>query len=215
MTLHIMIDLETLGTDPATAPIIQIAAVPFRLDEDGPADRPRPFSEQVRAVTNAHPPHCRRVSFDTVAWWAETNPGLLVKLLKDPAAMSLSGALGNLSIWFTAIHERVEGVWANGATFDISMLEAAYRDEGMLCPWDFRAVRDVRTMAMIAHDHDVCWTGGTITHYEATGQKHDAQVDCLRQIRLVQQTWQRRIIPLDQPGLTLADAAGPLGQDAG
>jgi hypothetical protein len=211
-----MIDLETLGTDPVTAPIIQVAAVPFHLDGDGPADRPLAFSEQVRAVTNTVHPFHREISLDTVVWWCRTNPELLVKLLTDPTGMSLSGVLGNLSIYIMSIKEPIVGVWANGSTFDISMLEAAYRQEGMLCPWDFRAVRDVRTMAMIAHNHDVCWTGGTVTHYEATGQKHDAQVDCLRQIRLVQQTWQRRIIPLHEPSLmSMADAAGSLGQDAG
>lgn len=190
--MHVMIDLETLGTDVVTAPIIQIAAAPFRLEDDGPAPRTPPYIAKVNVNSNLGAPYNRCISADTVAWWAETDPALLVKLMKGHG-VSLSTALGGLNVWFGIEIDKVEGVWANGATFDITMLEMAYQQEGMRAPWPFRAIRDVRTMAMIAGDDDACWKGGTITEDEANGQKHDAYVDCLRQLRMVQQTWQRRI----------------------
>jgi hypothetical protein len=190
-----MIDLETLGVDPRTAPIIQIGAVAFELDEDGPKEAIPLFSELVTVRSNLLPPFCRELNPETVAWWADTDPSLLVKLMRGQG-VTLTTALANLGLWFIRIDDGIEGVWANGPTFDITMLESAYQQEGMRVPWDFRTIRDMRTMAMIAGDDDACWTGGEITAIEREGDKHNALVDCLRQIRMVQQTWKRRIMPM-------------------
>jgi hypothetical protein len=193
--MHIMIDLETLGTDPDTAPIIQIGAVAFELAEDGPKDTVPFFRCHVNAASNLVHPFHREINPDTVAWWAETDPALLVQIMRGNG-VPLAMALGELTIWALGLdsaERNVEGVWGNGATFDISMLEAAYRQEGMRVPWSFRVIRDVRTMAMIAGDNDRCWNGGRVTETERDGKKHDAVVDCLRQLRMVQQTWQTRV----------------------
>lgn len=194
--MQIMIDLETLGTDPVTAPIIQIGVVAFRLEDDGPAcEGSGPFFQRaVRAASNLRPPFNRVIDPNTVAWWADTDPKLLVRLLRDTDGDSLREVLGELGLWIIGLGDDVKGVWGNGATFDISMLEMAYKQADLLTPWHFRTVRDVRTMAMIAGDDDRCWKGGTVTAIEATGRKHDALVDCLRQVRMVQQTWQLKII---------------------
>jgi hypothetical protein len=190
-----MLDLETLGLDPVTAPIIQIGAVPFRLEDDGPVtDDPQltALRINVSAASNLGEPFNRVIAPDTVAWWASTNPALLVKIMRDKEH-NLAAALANLGLWVANINDSIDGVWSNGATFDISMLEMAYKQAGFLTPWSFRAVRDVRTMAMIAGNDEACWTGGIKTEIEEQGEAHDALVDCMRQIRMVQQTWQRRV----------------------
>ena len=183
-----MIDLETLGIDPATAPIIQIAAVGFRLDADGPEDRA--FQTNVNAGSCLRHPFHRHIDPGTVAWWASTNPALLVEIMNGKGP-DLGAALQDLSLFLQDIE--IEGVWAKGPTFDITMLEEAYKQADMRVPWNFRMVRDVRTMEMIAGEHAEVWDGGTVTGREKAGKAHDALVDCLRQLRVVQQTWQKRI----------------------
>ena len=188
--MHIMIDLETLGTNPLTAPIIQIAAVAFNLGVDHPATIPH-YDARIDARSCLRPPLNRAINVDTVAWWAKTDPALLVEIMESATRMPLQQGLGGLSAWTSGMD--IEGVWSNGATFDITMLEMAYDQANMHTPWPFRAVRDVRTMAMIAGDDPVCWDGGPKTEREAIGKKHDAVVDCLRQVRMVQQTWLHRV----------------------
>jgi len=41
-------------------------------------------------------------------------------------------------------------IWGNGATFDVSMLENAYRMLELPIPWMFWDVRDVRTIVQLA-----------------------------------------------------------------
>ena len=72
--MHIMLDIETLGLSPLTAPIIQIAAEPFRLFDDGPSNEVAPFRALVVAASNLVPPFNREILPDTVAWWAKTDP---------------------------------------------------------------------------------------------------------------------------------------------
>ncbi len=40
-------------------------------------------------------------------------------------------------------------VWGNGATFDITLLENAYRQHNLSPYWNFRSIRDVRTIKML------------------------------------------------------------------
>lgn len=190
--MHFMIDLETLGTDPVTAPIVQIAVVPFTLTGDGPCELVD-FQCYVSAGSNEDAPFYRRASADTIKWWVGTNASLLAKIMGNPDAIALRSALGILADYFPTIGVDIDGVWANGPTFDISMLNAAFGQAGMKSPLPFRAERCVRTMAMIAGDDPDCWEGGTKTALEQQGEAHDARVDCHRQIRMVQQTFQRRI----------------------
>ena len=193
--MHIMIDIETLGLDPASAPILQIGAAAFELDGDGPAAGIPLFTANANVASNLQHPFHRSIEPGTVAFWADTDPELLVEIMRGHGS-SLTHVLAELGIWFTRVDTVIEGVWSNGPCFDIAMLEAAYNQDGMRVPWTYRMIRDVRTMAMIAGDHDPCWTQGTITEIEREGRKHEALVDVLRQIRMVQQTWQRRVMPM-------------------
>jgi hypothetical protein len=196
--MHIMIDIETLGVDVMSAPIIQIGAAAFELEGDGPATGCPAFRLHVDPKSCLRPPFNRVIHPDTVAWWAETDPELLVEIMRS-REQPLLNALAELATWFIRIDDGIEGVWSNGANFDVAMLDAAYTQAGMRTPWHYRVVRDVRTMAMIAGDDDRCWTDGLITDTERDGAKHDALVDCHRQIRMLQQTWKRRIVRGDLP----------------
>ena len=184
--MHYMIDLETLGTNPATAPIVQIAVVPFTLFDQGPASAPHEwFNVSVRA--DGQPG--REVNIDTLRWWLDTDPTLLRSILNDPAAVSLYEALNGLDQWFR--HEgtmrQVDGLWANGPDFDVAMMASAFNQRGQKVPWPYNAARDVRTTCKVFGTWVTDWDNlGMVHPLEAEGKAHDARVDCLRQIRWVQ-----------------------------
>jgi len=75
-------------------------------------------------------------------------------------------------------------VWGNGATFDISILEAAYRQRGIPIPWAFWNIRDVRTIAALA------WPHVKKDHTEFVGVPHRALDDAKHQARYVSAMWQ-------------------------
>jgi hypothetical protein len=192
--MHLMLDMETLGTHPVTAPILQISLVPFNLDEDGPLKNANDFQCFVSAQSNEGYPFRRRANCDTIRWWAETNPALLAKIMDKEHGISLAKALQRIVGYIQAIRNEgltIDGIWAKGPTFDISMIESAFEQAGIPVPWDFRDHRCVRTMEMIGGKG---FDGGTKTARELSGELHDARVDCDKQIRLVQQVWQRKLV---------------------
>ena len=132
---HLMIDLETLGTA-ADSVILSVGAVKFDLYSTDIDDRGFYGSISIDSNFDAG----RRVSEDTLLWW-----------LKQPAAaqavffenkLPLEQVLVDLSDW---IGTRDWIVWAKGPSFDIAMLEHAYKQFKMETPWEFWNARCVRT----------------------------------------------------------------------
>jgi hypothetical protein len=77
-------------------------------------------------------------------------------------------------------------LWGNGASFDISILESAYY--AMKCttlPWNFRSVRDVRTILSInpARKDEIPFTE----------IKHNPINDCKHQIAYICSIWKNDI----------------------
>jgi hypothetical protein len=65
-------------------------------------------------------------------------------------------------------------IWAQGAQFDISILEHAYRSVNRAYPWQYWSVRDSRTLL-------------DLVPVNLPSATHDAMEDCYRQIVGVQQ----------------------------
>lgn len=128
---HVMIDLETMGKTPESA-IVSIGAVIFDPRYGKVSDttfyRELDWEDQDRLVCS-----------DTQEWWAKQSP-------KAKAALhgldALEDALDELSEQLPADCK----VWGNGATFDISFLENAYRQHNKEVPWKFWNIRDCRTV---------------------------------------------------------------------
>jgi len=85
--VHVMVDLETLGLDPTSAPILQIGAAAFELNGDGPATGVPLFSANVNVASNLRHPFHRSIDPGTVAFWADTDPELLVELMRGKGEM--------------------------------------------------------------------------------------------------------------------------------
>ena len=165
---HLMIDLETLGTS-ADAVILSVGAVKFDLESDKIDDEGFYGSISVESNMDAG----RRISEDTLLWW-----------LKQPAAaqavfhedkLPLEQALIDLSDW---LGDSKWTVWSKGPSFDIAMVEHAYKQFGMSPPWEFWNTRCVRTYMGLP--------GAKGTQASDEGVKHNALSDAYKQAKTVQ-----------------------------
>jgi len=159
MTMHIMIDLETMGTRP-DAPIVAIGAVAF--DANGIT---REFYANVdlgSAVNSG-----AKIDANTVMWWMQQDDDARAALVGKEDQYSLVGALVEFSKWMYI--DRTAGVWGNGATFDNVILREAYLRAAVPCPWPFWDDKCYRTVKGIYPDVPLDRSG---THHNAL---HDAR----------------------------------------
>ena len=141
------IDLETLGTEPG-AVITQIGLTAFYA-------RPQSGGEASMSSTLIHvdPQSCidkgLHVSWSTISWWLQQADGPRL-LMAGSKGQHIALALPKVNN-FIAEHmtERFK-VWGNGATFDVTLLNEAYRACSIPVPWQFRDIRDMRTLYDLA-----------------------------------------------------------------
>lgn len=185
---HLMLDLETLGTT-ADAVILSIGAVKFDLESDKIDDEGFYGSVSVESNMDAG----RRISEDTLLWW-----------LKQPAAaqavfheekLSLEQTLSDLADW---LGDSKWIVWAKGPSFDIAMLEHAYKQFGMTPPWDFWNTRCVRTYMALP--------GAKGVQASIEGVKHNALSDAYEQAKTIQMIHQKLFIDAPKSSMVKAKA---------
>jgi len=135
---HMMIDIETLGTAPGFA-ILSIGAVVFD-----------PITGQIgrRFYVNINPDNCGlAIDADTMAWWAKQPDEAQAALSIEPR-LELRMALMLLGGFVE--QEGADRIWCQGPSFDLVLLEAAYRTKGLKAPWKYNAGRDTRTLYELA-----------------------------------------------------------------
>ena len=172
---RIMLDIETLGTQPGAA-LLSIGAVEFRPTTafdaaDGILDT---FHASVSATS------CQEaglhIDAETLEWWAG-KANASEQLL---GGSELDQVLRDLQLFIDT--EGDLEVWAKSPSFDCVLLDAAYRaihhDGG---PWEYWQERDVRTIASLP----------MAPAPEDIGQDHDALDDAKQQAVLVAQTLAR------------------------
>jgi exodeoxyribonuclease VIII len=162
--MDLMIDLEGLATGPDTT-ILTIAAQAFDPLGQG-------IYEQyyyARITLESQPD--RRIEQGTIDWWA-TQKEAQVEAFAEEGRIPLDQALDELGrlIW------KCKRVWAQGPTYDMNILEHAYKSYNKPIPWQYYAVRDSRTVFGL-------WPG-----LEKPPTSHHALEDCRRQIGLLQDT---------------------------
>jgi hypothetical protein len=176
--VHVMLDIETLGTRPG-AMIASIGACTFG---DG---KPR---KQFRA-------RCRidgqeklglHIEPDTVLWWLEQDHEARVALTAESGKMSLEAALCELREFLQWAQQGLpfsrRRVWANGANFDPVMIEAAARAAQLPPLWSYRDVRCHRTLLDLA--------GVDGKEYRPT-VAHDALADAMAQADAAEEAMRR------------------------
>ncbi len=181
---HLMIDLETMGTD-ASAPIAAIGAVFFEPSTGHTGAR---FYERVDFVTDismgAVP------DGETIKWWLKQGSEARAELVAD----------GALRIWdaLTKLRDFIEEhalpndlellqVWGNGASFDCVLLRAAYGRCDLEVPWKWWNDRDVRTVVEMGRSVGIDPKRNTAFR----GTRHNALNDAIHQAAYVSEIWQR------------------------
>lgn len=137
-----MIDIETLGTKPGSA-ILEIGANIFtdKIEKE--------FFYPVCLKSNLK--YGMTIDQNTVDWWAKQSAREKVFTSKN---VSLSYALRSFTadiishLKFPKEQFKDILVWGNGASFDITLMEEAYRRCSLedKIPWKYWNVRDVRTL---------------------------------------------------------------------
>ncbi len=125
---HLMIDLETMGTN-TNAPIVVIGAVFFapQTGEIGPV-----FYIVISLTdamnTGAVP------DGGTIEWWLKQSSEARAAILTDQ--VKLKDALSQFREFINEYSdEKFVQVWGNGATFDNAILRASYERLDIPCPW--------------------------------------------------------------------------------
>jgi exodeoxyribonuclease VIII len=145
--IHVMVDLETLGTD-INSVITAIGAVKFDI-ENGEF-----LSEFYSPVC---PKSCQEIGMvidaDTVMWWLHPDRReARDALMRDEHRNDIFNALTDFSIWYGGVDIAFGPminplpVWGNGCMFDNQILELAYKRVGQDCPWTYKENRDYRTL---------------------------------------------------------------------
>lgn len=140
--IDIHIDLETLDTVPK-AKVTQIGIVAFDRELET-------IVFQLRFDLVLEPQEKRTISIDTLRFWAQQDPVKFYDTLSG--YMYPEMALQKIADQINGLQANPDEVtvWGNGATFDISILEDLYRDNGIQVPWKFWQIRDCRTVVDLA-----------------------------------------------------------------
>lgn len=162
----IMIDIETIGTGPSAC-ILTIAMQTFDPFADGWYDR----HYYARIDPDSQPD--RNIEEGTLQWWASQPTEAREEAFAEDGRISLKQALEEMHpiIWNSNY------IWANGPTFDMNIIEHAYKSYGMSLPWKYYKVRDARTVYSLYPDLG----RGPVSHH--------ALDDCQQQILKLQKTF--------------------------
>jgi exodeoxyribonuclease VIII len=151
MFTDVSIDLETLGVRPGSV-ITQIGLCAFNRDGSG--------SKSATNITVNPQTMIDRgffVDWSTVSWWLKQNEAARVGMA-DQQGHEIDHALFRVGDWFAnelGMDHKKYCVWGHGCGFDCTQLEIAFQRLGMPVPWDFRNVRDLRTLIDFAQAYAV------------------------------------------------------------
>jgi hypothetical protein len=161
----LMIDLEGLGTGPDTT-ILTIAAQSF--DPLGTGY----YNQHYYARIELDGQENRSIQQGTIDWWATQPAAARDEAFAEDNRIPLSQALDELGkfIWHS------KRIWSQGPTYDMNILEHAYKSYDKPIPWQFYVVRDSRTAMSL-------YPG-----LPKPPTTHHALEDCRRQIDMLQTT---------------------------
>ena len=160
-----MIDLEGLATGPDTC-ILTIAAQAFDPFGAGYYDQ----HYYARVDLESQPD--RAIDNGTIEWWATQPEHAREEAFAEHDRVPLDQALDELGklIWHSKL------IWSQGPTYDMNILEHAYKSYRKPLPWKYYMVRDSRTVFSLWPEQPIPPT------------THHALEDCRRQIGMLQNT---------------------------
>lgn len=176
--MHIMIDIETLGTR-ADAVTLSIGAIVFDLEN---LLVPYPYGVGWKDVDGKN--QCSMigkhafyrvlyaqeqldsgftVDWGTLSWWMEQPNAWSVFSDRGADQSTLKIALEDLADFI--LENIPEAIWCKGPSFDIAHLAYAYNKLGHATPWNYRQVLDTRTVSHLFGDNGFPVPEGFIKHH--------------------------------------------------
>ena len=141
MKPHLMIDLETMDTEPSGA-IVSIGACKFDMRTGDIVDTFYAAISLEDAVKEG-----RTMSPGTVLWWMTQGDAAREALVTDTVGMR--HALTQFQLFAKGQEDGI--VWANDPDFDCVMLRSAMQSVGLMYPFKFWNHRSVRTAKHLSH----------------------------------------------------------------
>lgn len=166
---HVMVDIETLGTQPGSV-ILSIGAVIF----DPRIIAGESILQKFYAVVNTD--SCKHIGLSvdpsTVAWWEQQSPEARTVLSMASSSETSQDVRLALHHFAKFIPENAL-VWSNGANFDQPLLDVAYNRCGQKLPWKYFNSRCYRTVKGMCENEKALRTANDL--------KHDALADAVFQ----------------------------------
>lgn len=143
--MDLMIDIETLGAR-KDAVITHLGWALFD-----------PFAEPGLGVARSGTLHATiqssldwgmTVDGDTIKWWLGQSEAARAPLHEPRERLPIEGVLGRLAGLYSNL--RAEKVWGCPATFDLAILEQAFRMTDVRCSWGYRDQRCGSTVMKLA-----------------------------------------------------------------
>ncbi len=137
MPIHVMVDIETLGTCIGSQ-IVSVGAVKF-----DPNTKEDPFDDfYYRLDIDDQDEKGLITESDTLSWWEKQDPQVVLDTFSPDGRINPKEMFKELRKWYAGC----DIVWAHGITFDISLLEYMGKKYETSPPWKFWEVRDSRTL---------------------------------------------------------------------
>lgn len=157
---NVMLDIETLGTEPGAA-VVSVGAV--RFDETGVGAE---FMSLIDLESSEEAG--LEIDAETLKWWLTQSDAAQEQLISED---DLDSVLSHLSEFIGEAH-----VWANSPAFDCTILGHAYNAVDQEPPWRYTRCRDYRTM----REHPSTWPD-----IERSSVEHDALDDARYQATML------------------------------
>jgi DNA polymerase III epsilon subunit-like protein len=165
-----MLDIETTGTDPAHAAILQISAVKFSIETKEISHN---FFDRCLAM-----PANRYWDEGTREWWLRQDEHILPEILgraEDPAVV-----IKDFSEWIIGtLPVKDVRLWAKPISFEWPFIASYFKQFDVPLPLHYRHAKDLNTY-IFARGHDIneFWKG-----IPFEGDAHNALYDVFHQIR--------------------------------
>lgn len=166
-----MIDIETTGTNPGKAAIIQIAAVRFNLKEQT-IDTENMFNRCLR------PAPLRYWDEDTRGWWMGKNRAVYQQIAA--AAEEPGLVINDFVKWVNHSNMEREPIrfWAKPTTFDFTFIASYLEQYGLMNPFHFRYAVDMNSFIRGL----ACDPMAELNYRQFEGAAHNALIDVINQI---------------------------------
>lgn len=178
--MNVMVDIETLDVK-KTACILSIGAVTF----DPYEVKDVTFYRNISIESNVK--YGRTINGETVEWWFKQDKKAQDGLF-NPKPMGLLQAMDAFTVYIKDNLKDKNGIWVNGANFDLTILRDVFLTLGMDFPWEYKQECCIRALRKMGPTIDLKYAD----YKEKTkGTMHNALDDAKLQAQYVVDFWKK------------------------